>query len=92
MIRRTCRSTASHARPSQRSQELAVLCLRLAELEGVEPIDKARLAPQADRIEASIGDLVEVARIKTLDEMGEGHAAVERLRRWLGPNVAPTAS
>jgi hypothetical protein len=70
-----------------RSQESAVLCMRLADLDGAEPTNEARqLAPQPDRVDACIADLVEVARIKTLDEMGEGHAAVERLRRWLGPS------
>jgi hypothetical protein len=74
------------------SQETAVMTLRLAELEGAEPIDEARqLVPRPDRIEACIGDLVEVARIKTLDDMGEGHAAAERIRRWLGPKLASTA-
>lgn len=69
------------------SQAMAVMTERLAELEGAEPIDEARqLVPQPERIEACIGDLVEMARIKTLDDMGEGHAAVERIRRWLVPN------
>lgn len=70
-----------------RSQESAVLCMRLSELEGAEPIHEAgQIAAQPDRVEACIGDLVEVARIKTLDEMGEGHAAVARMRKWLGPS------
>jgi hypothetical protein len=78
-------ATARHWDEQLRSsQESAVLCMRLAELEGAELIDEARqLAPQQERVEACIGDLVEVARIKTLDDMGEGHAAVERLRHWL---------
>lgn len=67
------------------SQEMATLTLRLAELDGAVPIDEERqLAPPSDLIEACIGDLVEVARIKTLDDMGDGRAAVQRTRRWLG--------
>jgi hypothetical protein len=69
------------------AQEAAVMVLRLAELEGAAPIDKERqFAPHPDRIEACIADLVEVARIKTLDDMGDGRAVLERIRRWLGPS------
>jgi hypothetical protein len=58
--------------------------LRLAELDGAEPIDEDRqLLPDPGRIEACVADLVEVTRIKTLDDVGEGHAAVARMKRWL---------
>lgn len=64
------------------------MTLRLAELDGVEPIDEERqLLPDPSRIEAIAADLVEVARIKTLDDVGEGHAAVARLRRWLAASA-----
>jgi hypothetical protein len=67
------------------AQTAAVMTLRLAELDGADPIDEERqLLPDPARIEACIADFVEVARIKTLDDVGEGHAAVDRLRRWLG--------
>jgi hypothetical protein len=58
--------------------------VRLAELDGAEPIDEERqLLPDPSRIEACIADFVEVARVKTLDDVGEGDAAWIRLRRWL---------
>lgn len=70
------------------AQTTAMMTLRLAELDGAEPIDEARqLLPDPGRIEACTSDFVEVARIKTLDEVGEGHAAVARLRRWLASSA-----
>jgi hypothetical protein len=70
------------------AQMAAVMTLRLAELDGAEPIDQAgQLLPEPARIEACIADFVEVARIKTLDEVGEGHAAVDRLRLWLASSA-----
>jgi hypothetical protein len=69
------------------AQKAGVMTLRLAELDGAEPIDEERqLLPDPGRIEACIADFVEVARIKTLDDVGEGHAALARLRRWLAPS------
>jgi hypothetical protein len=64
------------------------MTLRLAELDGADPIDEERqLLPDPDRIEACVADFVEVARIKTLDDVGEGHAAAARLRRWLASSA-----
>ncbi len=70
------------------AQEAAVMTLRLAELDGAEPINEERqLVPDPARIEAIAADFVEVARIKTLDDVGEGYAAVARLRRWLASSA-----
>lgn len=70
------------------AQTTAVMTLRLAELDGAEPIDEARqLVPAPARIEACLAEFVEVARIKTLEDVGEGHAAVARLRRWLASSA-----
>jgi hypothetical protein len=67
------------------AQMAAVMALRLVELDGGEPIDEERqLVPDPARIEACVSNLVEVARVKTLDDMGEWDAAMIRLRRWLG--------
>ena len=70
------------------AQTAAVMTLRLAELDGAEPIDEERqLVPDPARIEAITADFVEVARIKTLEDVGEGYAAVTRLRRWLATSA-----
>ena len=70
------------------AQAAAVMTLRLAELDGADPIDKDRqLLPDPARIQAIVADFVEVARIKTLDDVGEGYAAVARLRRWLATSA-----
>ena len=52
-------------------QQSAVLADRLVELDGGQTIDPERTLPTDERIEASLADLVEVARIKTLDDLGE---------------------
>jgi hypothetical protein len=71
------------------SQTLAAMAIRLAELDGYAPIDEdLQLVPSQARIEASIADLVEVARIKTLDDIGEGQAAIDRMRRWFASKPA----
>lgn len=70
------------------AQEAAVMTLRLTELDGADPIDVERqLVPDPLRIEAIVADFMEVARIKTLDDVGEGHAAFARLRRWLAASA-----
>jgi hypothetical protein len=63
-------------------QNTAVLADRLVELDGGQSIEDERTIPTEERIEACVGDLVEVARIKTLDDLGEGRAAFDRTRRW----------
>ena len=40
-----------------------------------------------DRVSACVADLVEAAKIKALDEMGDGRAAVSRAIRWLRPKL-----
>lgn len=62
----------------------AVLADRLVELDGGQTIDAKRSIPTEERIDAYLADLVEVARIKTLDDVGAGSAAFDRTRRWLG--------
>jgi len=56
---------------------------RLVELDGGASIDPERTIPTEARIEARLADLVEMARIKTLDDIGDGRAAIDRTRRWL---------
>ena len=64
-------------------QYTAVLADRLVELDGGQTIEDERTVPTEERIDACLADLVEVARIKTLDDLGEGPAAFDRTRRWL---------
>jgi hypothetical protein len=64
-------------------QYSAVLADRLVELDRGQSIEDERTIPTVERIGAWLADLVEVARIKTLDDLGEGPAAFDRTRRWL---------
>ncbi len=42
-----------------------------------------------DRVATCVADLVEAAKIKALDELGDGRAAVARAIRWLAPRLGP---
>lgn len=67
------------------SQEAGIMALRLAELDGAQPMDEAlQLVPSQERIEAAVSELVEVPRIKTLDDTGDWRGAQARLRAWVG--------
>ncbi len=71
-----------------RSEKMAVMALRIAELEGVPPLDEAAYAStDQDRVATLVADLVEPAKIKALDELGDGRAAVDRAIRWLSPRL-----
>ena len=71
-----------------RSEEMAVMALRIAELDGAPPLDEARYAlTDQDRVSACVADLVEAAKIKALDELGDGRAAISRAIRWLSPRL-----
>ena len=65
-------------------QQCASMAMRLVELDGGLPIDEQPgTLPTEERIQAWLADLVEPARIKTLDDLGDGHAALGRTRQWL---------
>ena len=70
---------------------VARLAVRHVELEGGEALDgDAPLVP-VGRTERCIDDLVEPARAKALDLLGDGYGALERLRGWLmRPPIAAT--
>ena len=71
-----------------RSEEMAVTALRLAELDGAPPLDEARYGVTDEtRVATCAADLVEPAKIKALDELGDGRAAISRAIRWLGPRL-----
>jgi choline dehydrogenase-like flavoprotein len=70
-----------------RSETMAVIAVRLAELDGADP-------PQPDdpeafeaRVVAMTSDLIEPARSKAYDELGDGRRALELAVRWLRPKL-----
>ncbi len=66
------------------AEEAAVMAVGLVELDGGPDVDaEAQLAPHEDRIEACLRGLIEMARIKTLDDFDDGDAALSRIRRWI---------
>ena len=70
------------------SEQMAVMAMRMAELDGAPPLDETRYCePDEARVAACVADLVEPARIKALDELGDGRAAISRAIHWLGPKV-----
>jgi hypothetical protein len=68
------------------ADRLARMTVRQGELDGAPGIngDAPLVAP--GRTERCIDDLVEPARAKTLDLMGDGHGALTRMRAWLAPS------
>lgn len=74
-------------------QQSAMMAMRLVELDGGLPIDEQHgTEPTEARIEACYADLVEVARIKALADLGDGHASIARTRRWLAGKRVVIAS
>jgi hypothetical protein len=71
----------------QRSKSSAMHAVRAAELDGLPHIDPDAGVPTEAAVERFFGDLVEVARIKALDTVGDGWAAHKRMRAWLEPRL-----
>jgi hypothetical protein len=71
----------------QRTDAIAEITVRLAEFEDLPPLP----ADDPDVFEARVGELVadhvEPARVKALDEMGEGRRAVSIAMAWLEPKL-----
>jgi hypothetical protein len=71
----------------ERTEGLAEITVRLAEFEGLPPLP----AVEPDAFETRVGELVadhvEPARVKALDEMGEGRRAVSIAMAWLEPKL-----
>jgi hypothetical protein len=66
------------------AKKMAVSAMRLCELEGLDSLDEARfMTLDPERIAAVVTDLVEPARIRTLEMLGEDRAGAERVIRWL---------
>jgi hypothetical protein len=71
----------------ERTERLAVMAERLAELDGLEPSPPDDPDAFAARVEQLVADHVEPARLKAFDEMGEGQRAMSVAMRWLGPKL-----
>jgi hypothetical protein len=64
-------------------QQVAVIADRPVELDGGRVTRNDETIPNEKQVEECLADLVEVARIKTLDDLGDGQAAFDRTRPWL---------
>jgi hypothetical protein len=71
----------------ERTEHLAVMAERLAELDGLEPSPPDDPDAFAARVEQLVADHVEPARVKAFDEMGDGQRAMSVAMRWLGPKL-----
>jgi hypothetical protein len=75
------------AQQLERTERLAVMAERLSELDGVDPSLPDDPEAFEARIEQLVADHVEPARVKALDEMGEGRRAEAIAMRWLEPRL-----
>ena len=71
----------------RRTERLAVVAERLAELDGLEPAPTEDPDAFVARVEQLVADHVEPARMKALDELGEGTRAMAIAVRWLQPRL-----
>ena len=55
----------------------------MVKLDGGPAVAEQETVPREEQVEDCLVDLVEVARIKTLDDLGDGLVAFDRTRRWL---------
>jgi hypothetical protein len=72
----------------RRSQELAVMALHLAELDGVEPAPDEEPEALALRVGELVADLVEPAKSEALDKLGEGRQSLEVAAGWVRAKLA----
>jgi hypothetical protein len=75
------------AKQLERIATLARLAERLAELDGLDPSPLEDPDAVAARVDQFVDDLVEPARVKALDDMGEGRRAMSIAMRWLEPKL-----
>jgi hypothetical protein len=71
----------------ERTETLAEITLRLAEFEGLPSLPADNPDVFETRVSELVTDHVEPARVKALDEMGEGRRAVSIARAWLEPKL-----
>lgn len=70
-----------------RTEQLAMMAERLAELDGLLPSPSDNSAAFAARVDQFVADHVEPARVKALDELGEGPRAMAIAMHWLAPKL-----
>lgn len=71
----------------ERTDAIAEITVRLAEFEDLPPLPADDPGDFEARVSELVADHVEPARVKALDEMGEGRRAVFVAMAWLGPKL-----
>jgi hypothetical protein len=71
----------------ERTDGLATITAQLAELEGLAPVPADDPKVFEARVSELIADHVEPARVKALDEMGDGRRAISVAAAWLEPRL-----
>ena len=77
----------SWAEQRERTETLAEITVRLAELEGLPSLPPGDPEVFEARVIDLVADHVEPARVKALDEIGEGRRAVSVAMAWLEPKL-----
>lgn len=73
------------------TRECTAMAVRLAELDGVSLTVAGRDDVEL-RVEGSLADLVEPAKVMALDKLGEGEPALRLARAWLRPKLGQVAA
>ena len=76
----------------ERSELVALSAVRLAELDGIAPPPPDDPEALEARVSQLVADLVEPARSKAFDEIGDGRRAASIAIRWLQPKLGAAAS
>ncbi len=69
------------------AETIAAMSIRLAELEGVPPPEPDDAETGPARLAELVADLVEPARVATLEKLGEGERAVRLADGWLRTKI-----
>jgi hypothetical protein len=72
----------------ERTNAIAEITIQLAKFEGLPPLPADDPGDFAARVSELVADHVEPARVKALDEMGEGRRAVSIAMAWLQPKLS----
>ena len=72
---------------------MAMIAWGLTDRFGGTALDEDRYGPtDPERVKSYVADLVEAAKVKAYDEMGDGRRAVAVAIRWLAPALGPSAT
>jgi hypothetical protein len=71
------------------TEMIAVVAVRLAELDGVPPARAPDRESFSSRTTTLVADLVEPAKSEALDKLGEGRRALDIAAGWVRTKVAP---